>query len=90
MIVRRYFQYRQNFNNLIIFHLNKRNYSFKNDFVHSKAPNINLTRSLIHEHIWCSIEKWPEKTAVVSMKIIFHIIFCMKLKQIILDMWRNR
>lgn len=76
MIARKYFYGRQCFNKLLLFNLNKCNYSTKQNVIYPKVSDINIPRSLIHEHIWSNIDKWPEKIALVSLQGQIFIYLC--------------
>lgn len=47
-----------------------RKYSNQVNIVKSKIPDVNIPNILINEYAWHNVEKWYDKTAVVSTFIL--------------------
>lgn len=62
--------YRRYLRNALIVNLNKRNYCNSNNIVYSKVQDLNVPSYLIQEYVWCNLDKFHDKTALVSLKII--------------------
>lgn len=58
-----------NFCRQILRYLHKQNlYQGNDNIVRSKIPSINIPNERLTDYIWAGLEKWGEKTAVVSFK----------------------